>query len=286
MSHDPSPPAPPAAWSSWRVLRSRGGPAGYQFALSEALLAVGLDATRRPALRWYLAREPALVLGNGQSPEAADLAACRTAGIRVYRRSSGGAAVLLDADAVNMEIALPAGHPLVGSDLARSYQWIGEIWVRALARLGVGGLRAIPLEEVRGLPPLARDDPLRLACYGTLSPFEVVAGHRKAVGFSQIRRRGGAIYQMSTYLHWRPEALAALLALTLEQRAALAERLGEVTIGLDALAGRDVTAEEVMTAVEGTLIERLGVRLHPGRWTAAERAAAARALRERFLPVA
>ena len=275
--------APDAA--EWRLLRSTNAAAGRQFALSEALLAVGLAATGRPALRWYVAKQPALILGNGQRPEAADLEAARAAGVQVYRRTSGGTAVLLDEDAVNMEIALPPGHPLATGDVVRDYQWIGEVWVRALETLGISGVRAIPLEEVRGLPPLAKDDPLRLACYGTLSPYEVVAGQRKAVGLSQVRRRGGTLYQMSTYLRWRPERLAALLALSEEDRAALTRRLRDVTIGLDELAGREVTAREVMVAVERTLAEQLGVHLVPAKWTPQELAAADRSQRERFMPV-
>ena len=269
----------------WRLLRSTNAAAGRQFALSEALLAVGLAATGRPALRWYVAKQPALILGNGQRPEAADLEAAHAAGAQVYRRTSGGAAVLLDEDAVNMEIALPPGHPLATGDVVRDYQWIGEVWVRALETLGIASIRAIPLEEVRGLPPLAKDDPLRLACYGTLSPYEVVSGQRKAVGLSQVRRRGGTLFQMSTYLSWRPERLAALMALSREERAALTRRLRDVTIGLDELAGREVAAREVMAAVERALAERLGVRLVPAKWTPAELAAADRSQRERFMPV-
>lgn len=269
----------------WRVLRAAREPAARQFALSEALLTVGLPETGRPALRWYLAHQPALILGNGQKPEAADLAACRAAGVTVFRRTSGGTAVLLDEDAVNLEIALPAGHPLASADLAHSYQWAGEIWVEALHALGITGIRTIPIEEVRALPPLAKGDPLRLACYGTLSPFEVVAGLRKVVGLSQVRRRTGAIYQMSTYLRWRPERLAALLALSPDQRTALTQRLRAVTAGLDELAGRTLTAADVQSAVEATLASRLGVTLKSARWTPAERADAARIESDRFTPV-
>ena len=281
----PAAPAEREVTIPWRVLRAAREPAARQFALSEALLSVGLPATGRPALRWYIARQPALILGNGQKPDDADLAASREAGVTVFRRASGGTAVLLDEDAVNQEIALPAGHPLASDDLARSYQWAGEVWVEALHTLGVSGIRAISIEEVRALPPLAKDDPLRLACYGTLSPFEVIFGPRKVVGLSQVRRRSGALYQMSTYLRWRPERLAALLALSSDQRDALTRRLHDVTVGLDELAGRAVPAIEVIAAVEAVLTARLGITLKPARWTPAEREAATRIQAERFQPV-
>ena len=268
----------------WRVLKAQRASAGFQFALTEALLSTGLPRTRRPVLRWYIAKTPTLVLGNGQKLASADIETCLDAHIPVFKRTSGGTAVLLDSDAVNLEVALPAGHALAGTDVVRGYEWVGEIWVDALRQLGIRGIRTIPVEEVRSLPPLGSDDPLRLTCYGTLSPFEVVIDQRKVVGLSQVRRRTGTVYQMSTYLTWNPEKLVALLALDADDRIALATRLRQVTAGLDELAGRKVCAAEVMGAVESTLAHRLGVTLKTGRWTPAERAAAIQIEQQRFQP--
>jgi lipoate-protein ligase A len=193
--------------------------------------------------------------------------------------------VLVDGDAVSMEVALPAGHPLSSGDVVRAYQWIGEVWAEALRALGIAEARAIPTEEVRSQSPLAKDDILRLACYGTLSPFEVVVGRRKVVGLSQVRRRPGVIYQVDTHLCWHPEHLASLLAIPVDQQRELAARLRDVAAGLDELAGREVDADEVIAAVEAALAERLGVRLAAGEWRADEREAAERIERERFAPL-
>ncbi|MFI5275149.1 MAG: biotin/lipoate A/B protein ligase family protein, partial [Ktedonobacterales bacterium] len=252
-----------------------------QLALSEALLA-GLAEHAVPAVRWYIARHPALVLGNGQSPAAVNLAACHARGIHVYRRTSGGTAVLVDGDVLSMEVALPTGHPLAITDIVRGYQWIGEIWATALHALGIRDARALPTNEVRALSPLAKDDPLRLACYGTLSPWEPVVGRRKIVGLSQVRRRAGVLYQMGVHLRWQPSHLVELLALPAETRDALGPRLASTTAGLDELAGRSVSAEEVTAAVNATLAESLGIRLELAEWAATERAAAVRIQHERF----
>jgi lipoate-protein ligase A len=268
----------------WRLLRSDEAPMGRQLGLSEALLA-GLAEHPHPALRWYVTKEKALLLGNGQRPEVADLRACRERGVGAYRRTTGGTAVLVDGDAVSMEVALPAGHPLSSGDVVQAYQWLGEVWAEALRSLGISEARAIPTEEVRALPPLPKDDILRLACYGTLSPFEVVVGRRKVVGLSQVRRRPGVIYQVDTHLRWRPEHLASLLAIPADQQRELARRLHEVAAGLDELAGHKVSADEVIAAVEAALVERVDVRLAPGEWRADEREAAERIERERFAPL-
>lgn len=258
---------------------------GHQLALSEAVLAC-LPETRQPVLRWYVTRQPALVLGNGQRIDAADLAACRESGVSVYKRTSGGTAVLVDENALSMEVALPAGHPLAIFDVSNSYQWIGEIWARALRALGIDAARALPVAEVRALPAVPRDDLIRLACYGTLSPWEVVAGQRKLIGLSQVRRRGGALIQVGAYLHWQPERLAALLALSEGERATLAARLQGAAAGLDDVAGRSLSVRAVVAAVQTSLEDSLGVHLMRGAWKPCERAAARRTERERFQPLA
>ena len=273
----------PPHTDTWRLLRSEDAPMGRQLALSEALLAC-LPETRRPALRWYLASQPALVVGNGQKPGIADLAICRERGIAVLRRTSGGAAVLVDATAVNMEVVLPERHPLATSDVVRAYEWIGELWAEALRSLGVTKARAIPVEEVRAIPPLATGDPLLLACFGTLSPWEVVVGKRKLVGLCQVRRRPGTLYQAGVYLHLDSKALGELLDLNNNRRKTLGTRLHNAALGLDQAAGREATAAEVIAAVEATLTTRLGVRLDPSDWTPHEREEAQRIERERFQP--
>lgn len=268
----------------WRLLSSTRASMGRQLALSEALLAC-LPETQTPAVRWYVTHQPTLVLGNGQKPDVVDLAACHARGIPVYRRTSGGTAVLVDGEALSMEVALPAGHPLASSDVVRGYEWIGDVWAKALRALGIAEARAMPTEEVRALPAIAKEDPIRLACYGTLSPWEPVMGQRKVVGLCQVRRRAGTLYQAGVYLRWQPERLVELLALAEDERAALAPRLHAATAGLDELAGCAIAAREVIAAVNGALTETLDVTLAPAAWSAEERAAATRIQRERFAPL-
>ena len=257
---------------------------GRQLALSEALLA-GLAERPEPALRWYVTSREALALGNGQRPQVVNEEAAHARGVGVFRRTSGGTAVLVDANALSMEVALPAGHALASSDIVKAYRWLGEVWAEALRSLGVAEARAIPTDEVRALPALAKDDPVRLACYGTLSPWEVVVGERKLVGLCQLRRRAGVLYQAGVHFHWAPERLVSLLALPEETRTELVQRLRTTTIGLDEAAGRSLTPAEVIAAVEASIEESHGVTLTPGAWRADELARAEAIERERFSPL-
>jgi lipoate-protein ligase A len=257
----------------WRRLPDSDAGMDWQLAHTEALF-TGLAEGAPPTLRWYMPAHPALVLGRSQGPERADSAAARAAGVAIYGRTSGGGAVLVDESALSLDIALPSGHPLAAHDVTYSYRWIGEIWAAALRDLGIPGARTIPTAEVRAIPALAPDDPLRLACYGTLSPWEVVVDRRKVVGLSQVRRRPGTIYAIGVHLRWRPERLVELLAVSSDARPAFAARLRRVAAGLDELAGRAISAAAVRATVERALQEQAGILLTPGDWTASEHQAA------------
>ena len=269
---------------NWRLLSSSQEPMRRQLALSEALLATMHEASL-PVLRWFISEQPALVLGNGQPEAVVDLGACGASSVEVLRRTSGGTAVLADEHLLSMEVALPIGHPLASGDIVHGYQWIGELFAQTLQVLGVPEARAIPSEEVRSLPAIARDDPIRWACYGTLSPFEPVVGLRKAVGLCQVRRRAAMLYQVGIYLSWRPEALVALLALSSEARQSLAERLHGAAAGLDELTGRKISVGELREATQNLLAARWDVCPLRSTWTATERSAAEHIEGQRFAPL-
>jgi lipoate---protein ligase len=271
------------ATGRWRLLPFSDAPMGRQLALSEAMLAA-LPETGAPALRWYIPSARALVLGNGQLIEAANRAALGAQSTALYKRPSGGTAVLVDQTLLSLDITLPHSHPLATSDVVRAYEWIGEVWAAALRSLGVADARAIPTNAVRALAPLAKDDPLRLACYGTLSPYEVVSDvePRKLVGLCQVRRRAGTLYQTGVYLRFDGAALASLLALAPAGRETLTARLGCAAIGLDEAAGRAITAQRVITAVQRKLRATHNARLSPSTWLPSELAVAEGLERERF----
>jgi lipoate-protein ligase A len=268
----------------WRRLPDSDQSMDWQLAHTEALFA-GLEAGAGPTLRWYRTASSALVLGRSQRIDRADVAAARASHTAIYGRTSGGGAVFIDQHALSLDVALPVAHPLALRDVTLSYRPFGEVWAGALHRLGIANARALPTEEARALPPLPADDSLRLACYGTLSPWEVVVAARKVVGLSQVRRRPGAIHAMGVHLRWDPVRLTHLLALSPAAREHLTEALRHTTAGLDDLAGRPVSAAEIMAAFETALCEHLGVHLVTGDWLPAEQDVAERLRREQFVPL-
>jgi len=168
-----------------------------------------------PAVHVLAVDRSALVLGSTQPDAVADAAACAAAGVEVVRRRSGGGAVLLDpGGAVWVDVEVPRGHRRWHDDVGRAAWWVGEAWAAA-----VGGV------VHRGGLVAGRWG--RLVCFAGLGPGEVTAapGGPKVVGIAQRRTRAGARFQCAVPLTWDVERLAGLLALSGDERAALAADL-------------------------------------------------------------
>lgn len=246
---------PTFSMTSWRIYPLSIADQQHHIDQSESLLAS--IAQGDPAtLYWSQANRVGLVLGFSQKPGVLNAEALAAPPLPIYHRKAGGTAVLVGPRLLSLDVILPAGHPLILADIVESYRWFGEAWVAALHELGIE-TRSVPVAEAheqRALlkqPETAqRETILRRACYGSLSPHEVVAGQgqRKVVGLDMVRRRDGSLLQAGVLLRWETETLAQLLGHTPEEKSILREGLRERAIGLDSLAGRDVSAQEVITA--------------------------------------
>jgi lipoate---protein ligase len=249
----------------WRRLPSNSGSSVDHTRRSDALSRL----VQRPTVWWHWTEEPTIILGAGQRSAVVDLNACKVEGVRVITRNSGGATVYADPSLLGLDIALPPLHPLLGKDVVESYRWLGEVWLVALDFLGITG-RLVSVEEARAKrqPSLPEESILRLACFGSLSPYEVVVDGRKLVGLSQVRRNGRALFQSGVYLTFQSRPLTQLLFAA--DRAAADQALETVATGLDAAAGHEISRGEVMQAFSGALADRLGVVEVDGTWTTEE----------------
>lgn len=241
--------------NNWRVLPLAIADQQSHIARSESLLQA-IQPGDRAVLCWSMAEANGLVLGFSQKPDTLNPAMLAAASLPVFHRRAGGTAVLVGPHLLGLDVVLPADHPLVLSDIVESYRWLGEAWVAALQHSGIT-TRAISPGEAHAQRDLIkhaasheREAILRRACYGTLSPYEVVVGQRKVVGLDMIRRRQGSLLQAGVLLRWETEALAQWLGHTPEEQDILRRGLLERAVGLDTLAGRAITPEEVIAAFE------------------------------------
>lgn len=241
--------------SKWRIMPLVIADQQQHIDQSEMLLATA-QADHPATLYWSQAENVGLVLGYAQKHTILNQAVLAAGQIRVYHRRAGGTAVLVGPQLLSLDVILPANHPLILADVVESYRWFGEAWVEALLHLGVQSRTVSPQEahqqraQLKQAVTREREAILRRACYGGLSPYEVVANQQKVVGFDMIRRRVGTLLQAGVLLQWESEMLVQLLGHTPEEQAILREGLQERAVGLDTLAGRVIGVEEVITAFE------------------------------------
>ncbi len=244
--------------NNWGVLPLRIADQQQLIDHSERQLAEAIQGGPAASARlsWSQAEGEALVLGFSQKPGVVNEVEIERRPLPIYHRRAGGTAVLVGPHLLGLDVFLPAGHPLILADVVESYRWLGETWVDALRLLGVETRAVSPTEAhaqrdlLKQAATRERETILRRACYGALSPYEVVAVQRKVVGLDMIRRRAGSLLQAGLLLRWDTERLAMLLGHSPEEQEVLRVGLRERAIGLDELAGREVGAEEAMRAFE------------------------------------
>lgn len=249
---------------TWRLLPYSVGTSLRHVALGDALARV----SSLPTVWWHSTDTPTVIIGAGQRAGDVDPARCAAAGVSIVRRKSGGTAVYASTGVLGLDVVLPASHRLAVEDVVEAYRWFGEMWLDAVRALGVDA-RLISTDEAKaGRDGQTAPDILRLACFGSVSPYEVAAGNRKLVGLSQVRRRGRVLWQSGIHLELKAAELASLLPV--ENQVAATHRLREAAAGLAELTAQAAGVRDVMGAFERALGHSLGVILAPGQWSGEE----------------
>lgn len=113
-------------------------------------------------------------------------------------RESGGGAVLAGPWLVSVSVVVPPEHPWVCNGLIDSYRRLGQLHVEVLQELG-GAARALPPQELPRARETSAVSRVNWACFGGLSPWELVnAEGRKLVGLAQRRCRTGVLLVAGT----------------------------------------------------------------------------------------
>jgi len=126
-----------------------------------------------------------------------------------------------------VDVLLPAGDPLWEDDVGRSFHWLGQAWVDALAALGV--------EASWHDGPMVCTPWCRQVCFAGIGPGEVTVDGRKVVGMSQRRTRAGALFQCAALLKWDATEMARLLDLGNKGAAALPRLAAALPVEAEAL---------------------------------------------------
>lgn len=232
-----------------------------------------------PIASWSTTAAPALVLGRSAGAPPVDMDAARAAGVEVVRRTSGGGPVLWDAGLVALDVILPPGHDLAPPDVVETYRWLGEAVAAALRALGLPGVSVVEVADARAAA--RAPGAAAAACYGGVSPFEVLVDGRKVLGLSQARRRPGTLLQAGVLLDLDGPLTARLMG----RDAAFGRALAHHAAGVREWEA-SLDAGDLVAAVNTSMMETTGLSFAPSRMTAAERACVAAAMEELAAPAA
>lgn len=222
------------------------------------------DALAAPVThaRWrvWRYRAPAIVLGLSQRRLREAVAARAGASLPVLVRASGGGAVLVGPWMISVTVLLPVRHRLAEGALVDSYRWLGELHARVLRDFGVETRLLQPAALRDGAAGVVGTSPLPWACFGALSPWELVDDvGRKLSGLAQQRRANGIALVAGTLLQCPPwpvlcEALDHVDDLdTLARRTTDCAALGARGAAVDTADGREAFAAALAVRLDEAL---------------------------------
>lgn len=222
----------------WHFLVTDADDGARNMAMDEALMRRAARMPAEAVFRVYGWTAPTLSLGRNQRARGLyNLDTARALGIGIIRRPTGGRALLH-----HREITYSVTMAIPDADSARRvYEFVSEVLLAALARLGVHAGRATATVS---LPPGPRP------CFDVPAEHEIVVGSRKLVGSAQWRH-GGALLQHGSILVGDDQSLIGRLALAPEGPACRAATLA------DAL-GRAPAREEAAEALRAALHQATG----------------------------
>lgn len=166
----------------------------YNMAIDEALLLAQIAGkSSLPVLRFYSWQPAAFSLGYAQkTAEILNEAACRSGGIDIVRRNTGGRVVYHQRELTYCMVA-GADNPLLGTNIRESYAAISKALIAGLKNLRVKA-------DFVGRKQMAKHNKSGGVCFLSPSWYEIVVGNKKLIGSAQRRTKGFILQQGSLLL--------------------------------------------------------------------------------------
>lgn len=234
-------------------------------AIDEAMLRCNLGESNPATLRVYGWRRPAVSLGYFQdAAKAVNHRYCRTCGIDMVRRPTGGRAVYHGHD-LTYAVVSRENDARFRAGIMETYRTLSECIRRGLKRAGIDACMA---DEAGHRD--ATDG--RGCCFSVPAQYELCAGGRKICGSAQMRVRGAFLQHGSIPLTCDVRHLCMIMnhapVRDLDsETAALTRRVTAV----DEQAARPVTVSALCRYLKEGFEEFLGIRLSAGELTQKEK---------------
>jgi lipoate-protein ligase A len=174
---------------TWRLIVTPPLSGAENMAIDEALLRSFDPASSIPLLRLYGWNPPALSLGRFQkAAEVLDLVHCRSDGVAVVRRMTGGG-VIYHADELTYSLVCAPGQIPPASSIKDSFRVLTGFLLAFYRRLGIDVSYAVDVPSEG-----ARLGERTAFCFAGRESFDILANKHKIGGNAQ-RRLKGVIFQ-------------------------------------------------------------------------------------------
>jgi lipoyl(octanoyl) transferase len=188
----------------WRLISFQRYNAPENMAIDEAIFRETIKNNNPPTIRFYGWRSPAVSVGYFQDiKKEVNIEKCRSAGVTVVRRPSGGKAIF-HCDEITYSVIACNKEKTFPSDISGTYKIISNCIARGLAYLGINAHLA---ETGR---PLKEND-FQSYCFSAPSRNELLVFGRKICGSAQTRVSGGFLQHGSILVNFNPALTASFL---------------------------------------------------------------------------
>lgn len=225
------------------------------------------EVCETPILRFYRWSPPALSLGYHQPAEAVDWQACRSAGVNVVRRPTGGRAVFHDRE-LTYAVILPRDAGYAAGGIHAVHNRISQVLARGVQSLGID----MTLEEQStDFRSHYREPATGHACFTSAAKYELQIRGKKVVGSAQRLFPHSVLQHGSILLGDAHRHIVNLLRLSREERRRLAAGLERSTTELETVAGKPVPFDALCRAIKDAWQEQFQCRLVPEPLSRAEK---------------
>lgn len=241
----------------WRLLQTGYDTASSNMAIDKAVLIANSKGNTPPTVRFYGWVPPAISIGYFQSlTDEVDIDTCERLGVGYVRRITGGGAVFHEKE-VTYSIVVPESHPAIPKNIMKSYGRICGAIIKGLEYLGIESVYT-PINDI-------------------------VAGGRKISGNAQTRKAGTVLQHGTVLMDVDVEKMFSVLKVPNEKiKDKLIADVKQRVTSIRHLVGKNVSFEEVSSALKGGFEEEFHVELVEGTLCDEERSLAKKIEKECF----
>ncbi len=234
---------------NWYYLDTGARSGLFNMQLDENIARKVADGECRPLLRFYQWDPYCISLGKYQKIEEIDTAKCRSEGIDVVHRPTGGRAIL-HAEELTYSVIFKDD---ISGNIDETYHRISVALVQGLKTLGIPAEMTPVQADFRSL----YKQPSSAACFSSSAKHEIQIRGKKLVGSAQRRFSGAVLQHGSILIGSHHRRLSEFLNLNDVEKDRMKKILEEKTIEIEQY--RSVTADELKAALKMAFENNFGI---------------------------